>query len=187
MTFGPARSVAVLDSSVLVPAWSRVVLQRLAASPSRPYIPVWSEWIIAETWRVLTWQWIARTGRAGAIDSRRLSRAANAMLSRMLDVMSLVSLHSGTAPATWPQLRDENDAPIWQTAVLANARYVVSHNMDDFPPLVDGRHAYEGVEYLTTIEFVEDVLGEDPTALLGADLPASGALRSRRTSSPNRR
>jgi hypothetical protein len=30
----------------------------------------------------------------------------------------------------------------------------------DFPPLVQGRHIYRGIEYLTAIEFVEDVLGE---------------------------
>ena len=45
--------IAVLDSSVLVPRWSRIILQLLAAGADAAYTPVWSEWIIAETWRVL--------------------------------------------------------------------------------------------------------------------------------------
>ena len=49
-----APPVAVLDTSVLVPAWSRVTLQLLASGAAPRYQPVWSEWIIAETWRVLT-------------------------------------------------------------------------------------------------------------------------------------
>jgi hypothetical protein len=59
----PGAPVAVLDSSVLVPTWSRFVLQRLAATSPQRHVPVWSEWIIAETWRVLTWRWLVRTGR----------------------------------------------------------------------------------------------------------------------------
>lgn len=181
MSIAASRPVAVLDTSVLVPVWSRLVLQRLAAAPSRPYVPVWSEWIIAETWRVLTWQWLARAGGPDAVDARGLTRAANGMLGRMLEVMTLVSLHAGAGPPAWPQLRDENDAPIWQTAVLADARYVVSHNLADFPPLVNGRHTFAEIEYLTTIEFVHDVLGEDAAVLHGTDLPRGALLRSRRT------
>ena len=48
--------VAVLDSSVLVPHWSRVVLQKPAAGSDSPDVPVRSEWVIAEPWRVLTYQ-----------------------------------------------------------------------------------------------------------------------------------
>ncbi len=49
-----ALPVAVLDTSVLVPRWSRLTLQALAYGPNPRYQPVWSEWIIGETWRVLT-------------------------------------------------------------------------------------------------------------------------------------
>ncbi len=55
----PPGPVAVLDSSVLVPVWSRLVLQRLAATARQRFRPVWSEWIIAETRRVLAWWWLA--------------------------------------------------------------------------------------------------------------------------------
>jgi hypothetical protein len=179
---GPSSAIpAVLDSGVLVPVWSRLVLQRLAARPSPSFTPVWSEWIIAETWRVLTWRWLVRAGRTDTAEWRNLSRAANAMLRELLPVMVLVSLRETVQVAPWPSLRDEDDAPIWQTAVAAGARYVVSQNVAHFPPLRDGRRTYNTVEYVTAIEFIEDVLGEDAAAILGTPLPAGALLRSRRT------
>lgn len=148
MTAPPLPYLAVLDSSVLVPAWSRFVLQRLAARPSPAFAPVWSEWIIAETWSVLTWRWFARAGRADVAEWRALSRAANAMLRYLLPVMTHVSLRDGSDAAPWPGLRDAADAPIWQTAVIASARFVVSQNLADFPPLRNGHHVYDSIEYL---------------------------------------
>jgi len=171
---------AVLDSSVLVPVWSRFVLQRLAARPSPRFTPIWSEWIIAETWRVLTWRWLVRAGRTDASEWRALSAAANLMLRRLLAVMTLVSLHEATAATPWPQLRDGADAPVWQTAVVSGAQYVVSQNVADFPPLVAGRHSYRDIEYLTAIEFIEDILGEDAALVLGAPLPRGAGGRSGR-------
>jgi hypothetical protein len=180
MSAPPVTPVAVLDSSVLVPAWSRFVLQRLAAQPGRRYSPVWSEWIIAETWRVLAWRRLADAGRADAETWRELTRSANRMLRQFLQVMTLVSLRGYIGPEPWPDLRDEDDAPIWQTAVVAGAQYVVSHNLADFPPLAQGRHVYGGIEYLTAVEFVEDVLGEDAAVIYGAALPPGAPIRSRR-------
>ena len=56
-------SVAILDTSVLVATRSPLVLQNLADGAAPAYRPVWSgwiiaEWIIAETWHVLTWRWM---------------------------------------------------------------------------------------------------------------------------------
>jgi hypothetical protein len=95
----------VLDSSVLVPRWSRIVLQQLAAQPRQRFAPVWSEptfgpkvgWIIAETWRVLTWRWLAR--------------AANEMLRYLLPVVTLASIRDIVEPVPWPGLQDTEDAP----------------------------------------------------------------------------
>src|SRR5438105_1331948 len=84
--------VAVLDSSVLVPRWSRVVLQQLAARPNAPYVPAWSEWIIAETWRILAWRWLKRAAHPSEFEWNTLRRAANEMLRYLLPVMRLVSL-----------------------------------------------------------------------------------------------
>ncbi|MGH9175362.1 MAG: hypothetical protein ACRD1H_13445, partial [Vicinamibacterales bacterium] len=59
-------------------------------------------------------------------------------------------------------------------------RYVVSHNTSDLPPLVDGRHQWQGIEYLTAIEFIHDVLGEDITALAPGPIADAALVRSRR-------
>ena len=73
-----------------------------------------------------------------------------------------------------------DDEPIWQTAVIAGAQYVVSQNIRHFPPLVHGRHAHAGIEYLTAIEFVEDLLGERSAAIYDRPLPAGTTLHSGR-------
>src|SRR4051794_35131033 len=78
---------AVLDTSVLVPRWSRLVLMRLAADPYRLYQPVWSEWIATETWRVLTTILIR-----GGLEDETNSRRANAMFDYFLPVMDFASV-----------------------------------------------------------------------------------------------
>jgi hypothetical protein len=171
---------AVLDSSALVPRWSRLVLQRLAARVDPPFVPVWSEWIIAETWRTLAWRWLNRTVHPDEFEWNTLTRAANEMLRYLLPVMRLVSLREYVGPGPWSGLTDADDVPIWHTAIVAGAKYVVSHNVADFPPLVQNRHIYRGVEYLTAIEFIEDVLGESTTEVYGGPLPAGASVRSRR-------
>lgn len=152
-------------------------MQRLAAPPRPWYEPVWSEWIIAEVWRVLTWRWLLARGPG---DEAALAHSANRMMRRLLTVMRLASLHDAVGRAPWPGLADPEDGPIWATAVAAGARYVVSHNTTDFPPLVEGRHVYEGIEYLTAIEFVEEVLVADAAEVYGGPLPVGASLRSGR-------
>ena len=107
-------------------------MQRLAAPPRPRFQPAWSEWIIAETWRVLTCRWFAENGRE---NEEALARAANRMLRRLLRVMRMASIRDFVGPGPWPGLKDEDDVPIWATAVAAGARYVVSHNIADFPSL----------------------------------------------------
>lgn len=182
------RPKAVLDSSVLVGGWSRLVLQRLASASPPHFEPVWSEWIIAETWRVLAW----RACKAGA-SALHISRQANRMLEHLLPVIRPVVLHQYAGPPPWPSLADPDDEPIWATAVLGQARYVVSDNTTDFPPLVEvsidsnprNGHVYDGIEYLTAIEFVEDVLQVDAGETYGADLPRV-LTRSGRSRNPAR-
>lgn len=171
----------MLDSSVLIPFWSRFALQRLAARERPAVIPVWSEWIVAETWRVLTWRWLVNSPSATPDDWRRLSSTANDMMRYLLPIMHHTSLRNYSGPDPWPTLRDPNDIPIWDTATAAGARYVISHNTNDFPPLVDGRHRWQGIEYLTAIEFIQDLLHEDITSLTPAPIVPSSLLRSRRT------
>ena len=173
--------IAVLDSSVLVPVWSRLTLQQLAAGGAPAYQPVWSEWIIAETWRTLALQWLTQAGQPPGFAWPSLTRSANEMLRFLLPVMRLVTLKEYAGPDPWPGLTDRNDVPIWQTAVISQANYVISQNTRDFPPLVQGRHQFGGIEYLTAIEFIEDVLGENAARLYRRTLPLAASLRSGRT------
>jgi len=54
-----------------------------------------------------------------------------------------------------PGLTDQWDVPIWAAAVESNAQDVVSENTHDFPPAQgDGRHVFEGIEYLAVDAFV---------------------------------
>jgi hypothetical protein len=170
----------VLDSSALVPRWSRFVLQRLATRADPPFVPTWSEWIIAETWRTLAWRWLNRAAQPDEFEWASLTRAANEMLRSLVPVMRLVSLREYVGPDPWPELTDQDDLPIWQTAIVAGAHYVVSHNVKDFPPLIQGHHVYRGIEYVTAIELVEDVLGEDAVEVYGEALRPGAAVRSRR-------
>ncbi len=126
---------------------------------------------------MLAWRWLADHGPN---DEAALARAANRMLRRLLRVMRMASTRDFLGPAPWPGLRDEDDVPIWATAVVAGAQYVISHDIGDFPPLVAGRHVYHGIEYLTTLEFVEDVLGDNAQQVHDAPLPRDAAVRSGR-------
>jgi hypothetical protein len=38
--------------------------------------------------------------------------------------------------------------------LVAGAQYVVGKNTRHLLPLLDGRHGYQGVEYMTDIEFI---------------------------------
>lgn len=58
-------------------------------------------------------------------------------------------------PGAWPTLTDIDDFPVWAAAKLGGAQFVVSENTRDFPPRgQDGRHIYEGIEYLTARTFL---------------------------------
>ena len=83
---------AVLDTSVLVPTWSRPLLSTLAAARPIVYTPIWCEWIIAETWRVLTVRRLRHASTITAVDERQLSTSANAMLTALLQVMTFESV-----------------------------------------------------------------------------------------------
>jgi hypothetical protein len=176
----PVLPVAVLDSSVLVPRWSRVALQQIANTAAPAYVPFWSEWIVAETWRVLTWRRLARSTATSEAAWRAQTRSANTMLRLLLRVMRMASLYGFAGAPAWPTLRDLDDLAIWHTALVAGAQYVVSHNLSDFPPLVDGRHVFQGIEYLTAIEFIEDVLGLELAIVVETPVARNALLRSRR-------
>lgn len=171
---------AVLDSSVLVPVWSRLLLSTLASARSAPYTPVWCEWIIAETWRVLTVRRLRRLPAITPADEHQISASANTMLTALLQVMTFVSVVPPFDPA-WPTASDAADLPIWSAAVRSGARFVVSHNLRDFPPRdADGLCAYSGIEFITAANFVGEILGLDLDAVAPIPLPATGRIPHRR-------
>ena len=45
---------------------------------------------------------------------------------------------------------------------------------------MEGRYIYRSVQYVTAIEFVEDVLGESATEINAGPLPAGASIRSPR-------
>jgi hypothetical protein len=127
------------------------------------YVPVWSDWIIAETWRILTEKWLVKQQRPSAA----LSSAANAMMRIMGPVCRLERSLPRIGPGAWPSLGDPDDEPIWNTAVHAEAHFVVSSNTSDFPPENhDGHHVWEHTEYVTPEAFLARIgwLGEPEDA-----------------------
>jgi hypothetical protein len=169
----------MLDASVLVARWSRLALSAAAVPSARGFQPIWCEWIIAETWRVLAVRWLRQSpGSIG--DEAPLTHAANAMLLALLPVMEFVSV---TPPfeAAWPYLRDHYDQPVWAAALRARAGFVISHNLNDFPPRDgDGLCRYAGIEYVTAENFLREILSLEPDRLLPAGLPDGRVQHQRR-------
>lgn len=143
---------AVLDTSVLVPVTLRSELQQQAQLEQ--FTGLWSPWIIAELTRVLTWRWLShpplggQVGNLSRANQRRCSEASKRLMEWLLPSFELVHPLPPYPPA-WASLRDQWDHPIWAAAKMGDAHYVVSENTRDFPPLgADGRHVYEGIEYV---------------------------------------
>jgi hypothetical protein len=151
---------AVLDTSVLVPKTSRQDLQQIADLGL--YEGVWSSWIVAELNRALTIRWLKANNcdlSDGAL--RIMSAAAKTMMRIMLDTLIMVDPPLPHAEP-WDALADEDDAPIWGTAVASEARYAVSEDTQHYPPADEaGRHYYQDIEYLGGKEFIRLLLGEE--------------------------
>ncbi len=71
--------------------------------------------------------------------------------------------------------------PVWTAAVRAGAGYIVSHNTRDFTPRDSSRLCrYDGIEFITTENFVINVLGLDLDQVAAYPIPPSGRLAHRR-------
>lgn len=159
--FTPIR--AVVDTSALVPARLRHDLQQAAQIGA--FVGIWSPWIIAELNRVLVWRWIkdAPPNRAANdltdANERRCGMAAKTMMEWLLPSFELVAPLPPYPPA-WSALSDQWDHPIWAAAKLGRASHVISQNSHDYPPAgSDGRHVYEGIEYLDGEAFLALLTG----------------------------
>jgi hypothetical protein len=98
------------------------------------------------------------------------------MLLHLLPVMEFVSVVPPFL-RSWPTARDENDLPIWTAAVRGQATFVISHNVRDFPPRNgSGICAYDGIEYITTENFVRQVLAPGSEGLATFTVPPGGHI-----------
>lgn len=155
---------AVIDTSSLVPPGLRRELQQAAQLGA--FTALWSPWIIAELNRVLTWRWLSQPAPGCAIadlsaaNARRCGAAARAMMQLLIASFELVNPRP-PYPTPWPSLPDVWDHPIWAAAKAGAAQLVISENTRHFPPRQpDGRHRYEGVEYLRAQEFLRRLTEE---------------------------
>ncbi|MHB1610071.1 MAG: PIN domain-containing protein [Sulfobacillus sp.] len=147
---------AVCDTSVLVPSGYRKRLQEAAVAGL--FTPIWSPWIIGELYRILSWKWTVKHGPSD-LEQRRCSKNANQMMLLLEPYWELVS-STPPWPASWPQLTDSFDEPIFATAFRGQAQYVISNNTNDFPPEdAQKRHIWQGIEYMPASVFLRDVLG----------------------------
>jgi hypothetical protein len=81
------------------------------------------------------------------------------MMRLLLTTFTLVAPIPPYPPAV-PTLRDEDDHPIWATAKVSGAEFVISENSRHYPPaLADGRHVREGIEYLSGRSFLAMLAG----------------------------
>jgi hypothetical protein len=154
---------AVVDTSALVPARLRRDLQQAAQLGA--FVGIWSPWIIGELNRVLVWRWIKdappnRTANdLSDANERRCGMAAKIMMEWLLPSFELVAPLPPYPPA-WTELHDQWDHPIWAAAKLGRASHVISQNSHDYPPAGgDGRHVFEGVEYLDGDSFLALLTG----------------------------
>jgi hypothetical protein len=154
---------AVVDTSVLVPARLRRELQQAAQLGA--FTAIWSPWIIAELSRVLVWRWIKDpppgmpVGDLSTANERRCSAASKRMMQWLLPSFELVTPLPPYPPA-WETLTDVWDHPIWAAAKLGRAQYVISANTHHYPPRqADGRHVYEGIEYIGGAAFLSMLTG----------------------------
>lgn len=176
--------VAVLDTSVLYPVWSRVLLRRLAVGQSPSFRGIWSREIARELWRTFSAWGVAR-----GLTPEQAQHQVSATLYPLRQVLILVDGERRPPGTPASPLPDPDDAHLWNAALNGGAGYIVSHNTRHFPPTewidtagaVVSRHLSHGIKFLTAIEFIEDVLGFDAATIYGAPLPAGGIVRGDRS------
>jgi len=125
---------AVVDSCVFphVRRWLEPLIDYARAG----YLePIWSPWIIAETNRLLTWLWLERVGgqQTGSTWAE-CSRAAKRVFARLTQVFRVVDDHPPHELLWTDEPADEWDVPVWNAAVRARARFIVTENVKDGPP-----------------------------------------------------
>ncbi len=131
----PEFQRVVLDSSVLLGRRSPEIVAGAALSYYRAF---WSPWIVAEYVRNRV-EWVterAARGKADRAERARLLEATRARVNSAIDYLSrvLANVDYHAAPeADLSWLADQDDHPIMQTALAAEADVLVTDNTRDFP------------------------------------------------------
>jgi predicted nucleic acid-binding protein len=150
--------VAVIDTNVLYGRKKRDVL--MEAIREGRLDGIWSPHIIGELYRILTVRWLEKHG-AERDSLRELSRASKALMELLATTLRVVD----SGPHEDEDLPDPDDFHLIRAARLSRAGFVVSDNTKDFPRSDrDGRHVYDGVEYLTYSAFLSRIELQERTS-----------------------
>ncbi len=158
----PRPERIVLDSSVLLGARSPEIVAGAALGYYRAF---WSPWIVAEYVRIRV-EWTAERSvrdKADRIETARRLEATRAKVNSAISYLSrvLVSVDYHAAPTldlSW--LADEDDHPVMQTALAANAEPLITDNVVDFPSTEERN----GVLFLDGATFLAALYAERPEA-----------------------
>ncbi len=152
VNLAPALPRAVLDTNVLYSHTRRITLVGLVRLGR--FEAIWSSWIVAGLNRVLTWRWAERYG----IDAMAQRAASVSAKERMIYLPTAFELVDPPLPhpIPWPELTDASDIPIYGTAIVAGAQYVVTDNLRHSPPRdpATKRRIWNGIEYITYNNFI---------------------------------
>ncbi|PKQ15611.1 MAG: PIN domain-containing protein [Actinobacteria bacterium HGW-Actinobacteria-7] len=150
----------VLDACVLYPAALRDILLRCAEA--RFFAPIWSERILSEMLSAL---------------SRNRPDIPQERLVRLQELMS------AAFPEAWveidrltAQLPDPDDSHVVAAAIASHASTIVTLNVRHFPQSTVDVHTRAIV--MTPDQFLLQLLGEDPEAMVMVVLRAASALRN---------
>jgi len=118
---------------------------------------IWSPVIIAETHRLLTWQWLRRRGGdLSRVSWRACSEAAKDFLHWVRWAFEVVDDRPPDEALWTDRPRDQWDIPLWNAAVRGRADFIVTENLRDGPPPdQDGVRRHGGIVFIHPNDFVQ--------------------------------
>jgi hypothetical protein len=117
---------------------------------------IWSPVIIAETHRLLTWQWLLRhDGDLSRQSWDACSEQAKAFWRWVSPAFRVVDDRPPDEPSWTNRPRDEWDIPLWNAAVRSGAAFIVTENLRDGPPPdTEGIRRHEGIVFIHPEDFL---------------------------------
>jgi predicted nucleic acid-binding protein len=126
------------------------------------YQAVWSPFIVGELIRIRVEKAIER-----GVDRAVYRERVNELVHALSDICQVVN-HRDARPRGI--LSDPDDEPILATALVAQARYVISLNTRDFPP----SNVALGVRFITPTDFLAELITRNPRAGLQGQAHGAG-------------